>query len=331
MASEQDSMRQKLLMELSEKIWKQKKELDEQLEDLKTEKEHIEAEKRKIEEKNTKLWEQSVAIHQQKEIIEKQKEKIVDSITYAQRIQQSILLEEEEIQKHFPDCFIYYQPKDIVSGDFYWFAQIQDKIIIAAIDCTGHGVPGAFMSMIGNTLLNQIVNEKGVTIPADILKHLNQGIYQALRQGKEGPLSLDGMDMALCSIDFKNAEIQFAGAQNPLYIVTGNEVEIIKGDIYGIGGGGFLSKKFDLTKREYTNHTIPVKKEMSIYLLTDGYMDQFGGDDERSFGRQKFKELLLSSQHLTMREQKTFFESAHIEWKGSFPQLDDILIIGIRF
>ena len=269
-------------------------------------------------------------VSQQKEIVEKQKEKIVDSITYAQRIQQSILMEESEIQNYLPECFIYFQPKDIVSGDFYWCSKIDDKIILAAVDCTGHGVPGAFMSMIGNTLLNQIVNEKHITKPSEILRQLNLGVYEALHQGKDGALSDDGMDIALCTIDYINNEVQYGGAQNPLFVVYGNQINVIKADIHGIGGGGKIAKIHDPIKKEFTNHVIPIKKGMSIYLFSDGYIDQFGGSNNKKFGTQKFKELLLSMQHLSMEKQKVSIKSAHEEWKGSSQQIDDILVIGVK-
>lgn len=266
----------------------------------------------------------------QKEIVEKQKEKIVDSINYAQRIQQSILMEESEIQNYLTECFIYYQPKDIVSGDFYWCSKIDDKIILAAVDCTGHGVPGAFMSMIGNTLLNQIINEKHITKPSEILQLLNLGVYEALHQKKDGALSDDGMDISLCCIDYINYEVQFAGAQNPLYVVSGSQIEVVKGDIHGIGGGGRLAKLHNPVNKEFTNYVIPIKKDMSIYLFSDGYKDQFGGSNRKKFGTQKFKELLLNSQHLSMQKQKESISSALEEWKGDTAQIDDILVVGVR-
>jgi tetratricopeptide (TPR) repeat protein len=267
----------------------------------------------------------------QKLIIEKQKEKIMDSITYAQLIQQSILMEESEIQKLLPECFIYFQPKDIVSGDFYWCSKINDKIIIAAVDCTGHGVPGAFMSMIGNTLLNQIVNEKQITTPSEILKQLNVGVTEALHQKKEGALSRDGMDIAICCIDYSTDQIQYAGAQNPLFILTDNEINVIKADIQSIGGDElFLIKKKNSSTIEYTNHSFPIKNGMSVFLFSDGFMDQFGGKERKKFGMQKFKELLLNNQHLSMQQQKEAIANTHQDWKGSTSQIDDILVIGMK-
>jgi serine phosphatase RsbU (regulator of sigma subunit) len=266
----------------------------------------------------------------QKQVIEKQKEKIVDSITYAQLIQQSILMEESEMQKFLPECFIYFQPKDIVSGDFYWCTKINEKILIAAVDCTGHGVPGAFMSMIGNTLLNQIVNEKQITMPSEILKLLNLEVIESLHQTKDGALSRDGMAIALCSIDYKNNQLEYAGAENPLYMVSDNEITIINADRHGIGSGGLMAKKNNSSTTEYTNHIVPIKKDMSIFLFTDGYMDQFGGNERKKFGIQKFKELLLTNQHLSMQGQKEIIAKAHQAWKKGTAQIDDILVIGVR-
>ncbi len=264
------------------------------------------------------------------DLIEKQKEKIIDSITYAQLIQQSILIEESEIQNHLPESFVYYQPKDIVSGDFYWFSNVNDKIIIAAVDCTGHGVPGAFMSMIGNTLLNQIVNEKHITRPSEILGRLNRGIIESMHQDKDGALSRDGMDISLCSIDYKNNQLEYAGAQNHLYMILDNEISVIKASPHTIGGGGLVSIMNNPLEREFKNHVIPIKKGMSIYLSTDGFMDQFGGPERKKFGTQKFKDLFLSSKHLSMQQQKQIAAAALENWKGSTQQIDDILVIGVR-
>ena len=265
----------------------------------------------------------------QKQIIEKQKEKIVDSINYAQRIQHSILKDESEIRNNLPNSFIYFQPKDIVSGDFYWCSKIGDKVVIAAVDCTGHGIPGAFMSMIGNTLLNEIVNEKHITTPSHILELLNLGIYKALNQEKDGALSDDGMDLGLCCIDYGNHIVQYAGAQNTLYVLSDGQIETIKGDIHGIGGG-MLAKIYNPVKKEYTNHILPVKKDMCIYLFSDGYVDQFGGPGRKKFGAQRFKELLLNNQHLEMQKQKEVIVLEHLKWKGDGVQIDDILVIGIK-
>jgi serine phosphatase RsbU (regulator of sigma subunit) len=290
----------------------------------------------------------------QKAIIEKQKENIVDSITYAQLIQQSILPEENEIKKYIPDFFIFYQPKDIVSGDFYWFSTFpalpsgegdnsglentaflkerdrEGRFMIAAIDCTGHGVPGAFMSMIGNTLLNQIVNEKYIVTPSEILYHLNLGIYEVLNQKRNDIMSGDGMDIALCCIDFEKQQIQYAGAQNSLYILIDGELQVIEADKQSIGSS-FNYKPINPVDLRFTNHTIPIKSGMSIYLFTDGYKDQFAEKKKEKFGKKRFKELIINNPQLSMKEQKEIFVTNHVSWKGSAPQTDDILVLGIKF
>ncbi len=283
-----------------------------------------------IEVQKNEVLQQKEMVEKQKEIVEKQKEEIVESITYAQCIQQRILLEESAMRHYLPNSFIYYQPKDIVSSNFYWFTKIDDIIILAAIDCTGHGVPGAFMSIIGNTLLNEIVNKNHKTLPSEILRLLNLGVYDALHQKKDEDFLVDGMVIALCSIDYKNNILQFAGAQNPLYVVSDNTMEVIQADIHEIGGDGRITKIIAPIKKGYTNNVIPIKKDMSIYLFSDGYVEQFGGDGGEKYGTPKFKELLLSNHHLTMQKQKEVIVSAHADWKGLTDQVDDILVMGVK-
>lgn len=265
----------------------------------------------------------------QKVVIEQQKEKIIDSIDYAQSIQQSVLPEESEIKKYFQESFILYKPKDIVSGDFYWFSKVKEenKFIIAAVDCTGHGVPGAFMSMIGNMLLNQVVNENGITKPSEILELLGSGLKKVLNNRKDRT-SVDGMDIALCTIDYTRKELEYAGAHNPLYIVHNNKIEIIKADNYEIGSK--ILKNKNQENKAYTNHCIPFKENMSIYLFSDGYADQFGGNERKRFGKNKFQELLANNQQKSMEQQKELLTIAFEEWKGASSQIDDILVIGIK-
>jgi serine phosphatase RsbU (regulator of sigma subunit) len=265
----------------------------------------------------------------QKIVIEQQKEKIIDSIDYAQSIQQSVLPEESEIKKHFQESFILYKPKDIVSGDFYWFSKVKEenKFIIAAVDCTGHGVPGAFMSMIGNMLLNQVVNENGITKPSEILELLGSGLKKVLNNRKDRT-SVDGMDIALCTIDYTRKELQYAGAHNPLYIVHNNKIDIIKADNYEIGSK--ILKNKNQENKAYTNHCIPFKENMSIYLFSDGYADQFGENERKRFGKNKFQELLANNQQKSMEQQKELLTIAFEEWKGVSSQIDDILVIGIK-
>lgn len=267
-------------------------------------------------------------------ITREKNEQILDSITYARRIQSAILPQDHQISESLPDHFILYKPKDIVSGDFYWMKQINDQTIIAAVDCTGHGVPGAFMSMLGMAFLNEIVKKEKVKKASDILNELRLHIKTALHQeGKVGEAK-DGMDIALCIIDHKNMKIQYAGAYNPLYLIRKNsaEFELIekKADKMPIGIHIKESESF-------TNHDFVVKKSDTIYLFSDGFHDQFGGKENKKFMTKNFKKLLLEIQVKTMTDQKKILDKTIEEWKNipdkngnPHDQLDDILVIGVR-
>lgn len=258
------------------------------------------------------------------ELAQKNKD-ITSSIQYAKRIQLAILPPLEQIYKHFPESFVVYKPKDIVSGDFYWFGVKNGKKIIATVDCTGHGVPGAFMSMIGHNLLNQIISENGITEPDLILNALHQGVQAALKQGTNVVDTSDGMDVALCSIDTQTNEVKYAGAYRPLYIVNGAEFKKIDADKNPIGGS-----QLD-PDRKFTCHTIQLKKGDTLYMSSDGYADQFGGEKGKKFMVKRFNELLLSMQDKNMQAQANELEQTFNQWKGSYQQVDDILVIGIRF
>ena len=259
-------------------------------------------------------------------LLKDKNKKITDSIAYALRIQESILPTDAEIKKQLPKSFIYFQPRDTVSGDFYWLSSIKDKTIIACVDCTGHGVPGAFMSLIGNTLLNEIVNEKQIINPAQILKRLHQEVVKALHQDTDRVQSKDGMEMSLCVIDEKANEIEFSGAMNPLYLVKDDVVSIVKPDTKGIGGDSNPDKEI-----EFTNQIIPIQKNMSVYMFTDGYMDQFGGPENKKFNIPNFKKMLLEMQTVDMNKQRDVLEKTIQSWQGKQRQVDDILVIGMRF
>lgn len=262
---------------------------------------------------NSKIWEQ---LH----TIEEKNKNILDSINYAFRIQQAILPNHDEIKKAFPDSFVLYKPKDVVSGDFYWFAEKNDKKFIAAVDCTGHGVPGAFMSMIGSALLNEIVNDKKIIFADEILNALREGVIKSMKQtGAEGE-NKDGMDIALFVLNHNSAE--FSGANNPLWVISNNELTEIPGDKQPIG----IHSKTGL----FTRNTLSFEKNDCIYIFTDGYADQFGGTAGKKFKYKKLKELLLEIHKNPMDEQKQILEQTIETWKGSLEQIDDILIIGIR-
>lgn len=284
------------------------------------------------EEMEEKVRERTAEITRQKEEIEKQGEQIAelydqvkDSILYAKRIQEAILPSKEEIDMALKNSMVLFRPKDIVSGDFYWYSEKHDRAIIAAADCTGHGVPGALMSMIGSSLLNEIVNEKGITNPAEILFALKQGVIKALNKHPSADQRKDGMDIALCSIPKIGNKIEFAGANNPLWLTRGEEIIEVKGDRQPVGIYG------DNLDTPYTNHEIEILKGDSIYIFSDGYADQFGGPNGKKFKYSQFKNLLLQIKPESMIKQRDLLNKTLENWMGHEEQIDDILVIGIQF
>jgi len=264
----------------------------------------------------------SVRKKQEQIIVQKNKD-ITDSISYARKIQHAILPSDALIKTHIPDSFVLYMTKDIVSGDFYWFTHFEDCCIIAAVDCTGHGVPGAFMSLIGYNLLNRIVNEERITDPKNILLELNNGVLGVLHKNESE--SKDGMDIAICKINHKKNTLEYAGAMRPLWIVnTAGELTEIKADKIPIG-----TKQKDRDETiVYTTHTIETNKGDTFYIFTDGYADQFGGTRDKKYSTGKFKELLIANSKLDFANQEKNIRQEHLDWKDQNEQVDDILIIG---
>jgi len=262
-------------------------------------------------------------------ILSEKNRRITESINYAKRIQHAILLRDDEIRKILPNSFIYFQPLNIVSGDFYWISKHNNKVVVAAIDCTGHGVPGAFMSLICNSILYETIMDKKILDPSEILSRLNKGIINLLRQDNDETSSMDGMELSLCVIDHQDSSIEFAGAMNPGFIVRQGKVEMLEADVQTIGGMNyFLDKSKDA---EFTTTKVQFENGMSLYLLSDGFTDQFGGPDNKKFNNKRFKQLLLDIQSLSMDEQKDAIDKALLDWKGNQDQIDDILIIGMKF
>ncbi len=248
---------------------------------------------------------------------------ILDSITYAKRIQQAILPTDALVEGLLAESFVLYKPKDIVSGDFYWTAQWGDDVLFAAVDCTGHGVPGAFMSIVGQNLLNQAVNEHGLSRPGLILNALNKGVSRTF--GSEGESQIkDGMDIALCAFNKKKMILQFAGAYNPLWIIRGEGIIEIKGNKFPIGS--FLDEEI----RNFDTHEVPVVKGDIVYVFTDGYADQFGGPKGKKFKYKNIKTLLLQIKNETMPRQKEILDTTIENWRGELEQIDDILIFGVK-
>ncbi len=278
---------------------------------------------------NIALSNRNKEIKKQRDEIKKQSEKIRASIQYAQRIQNAVLPPEDMFEKYLSEYFVLFKPRDIVSGDFYWMTEKNNKLIIAAADCTGHGVPGAFMSMLGVAFLNEIVNkiienEHVKSLQAsEILMHLKDYIIRSLHQKGTAHESRDGMDIALVVIDKNTRELQFAGANNPLYLIRDGELTIYSGD------GISISYHRDNTA-EFTNHHITTKPDDLIYIFSDGYPDQFGGGKGRKFMSKRFKKLLLEIHNESLDKQKHILDRTIMEWKKGHMQVDDMLVMGIK-
>ncbi|MCK4346165.1 MAG: tetratricopeptide repeat protein [Bacteroidales bacterium] len=256
--------------------------------------------------------------------IEEKNTEITDSIRYALRIQQAVLPPEEAFTKFMPEHFIFFRPRDIVSGDFYWMAQKDHQTVFVAADCTGHGIPGAFMSMLGTSFLNEIVGGMDKLQANDILEQLREQVIRSLHQtGREGETK-DGMDLALCIYDKEKKQIQYSGAYNSLYFIRNGELNEIKADRMPIA----IHWNTDQT---FTNHEIQIESGDTIYIFSDGYADQFGGPEGKKFLYKQFRDLLLSVQDYSMEKQKDVLEKNFDEWKGESPQIDDVIVMGIRF
>ncbi len=260
-----------------------------------------------------------------KEELEVRQIEVTDSIRYAKRIQTGIMPKVKQIQRDFHDSFVLFLPKDIVSGDFYWYHRIEDKYFIAAVDCTGHGVPGAFMSIIGTYLLNSIIIYNGVTDAAEILKQLNRKIKIALKADSRSQTS-DGMDISIAIVDKNEKTVEFASALRPIYLFNnGNFIEI-KGDKIPI-----TSSISGTSITSFTNHNYPFNEGDMFYLFSDGIIDQFGGKTGKKFLTKRFKQLLFEINPLVMREQKDIIKKAFDDWRGENEQVDDILVMGVRY
>ena len=256
-------------------------------------------------------------------IIEEKNKNITDSINYAKRLQNAILPADELINKALPEHFILYMPKDIVSGDFYWVSEHGNKVVVAAMDCTGHGVPGALLSIVGHNANNKTINELGITQPSEVMLSMNAIIKKVLHQD-EGSNIKDGMDMAMFTYDRITGMLQYAGANNPLYIVSDKKLNIIKASKLTVG-----------TVEEHTgklpeNHSIQLKKGDCVYVFSDGFADQFGGKKGKKYKTSRLQELLISLGDSEMKEQGERLQTAFKDWKGDNEQVDDVLLIGVR-
>ncbi len=277
---------------------------------------------RDLEEAKKEIEKQRDLAEAQRDQIAQQKKEITDSILYAERIQRSLLPREEKIRSLFRDVFVLFKPRDIVSGDFYWAAEVGGKVIIAAADCTGHGVPGAFMSMLGIAFLNEVVRENGVLHADEILNELRNHVIEALQQKGVPGESKDGMDVALCVVDRQAGVLEFAGANNPLYYIRDGVLTEIKGDKMPVA----IHVRMD----PFTRHTITLAEDDHFYIFSDGYADQFGGPNGKKFKYKALKELLVTIHRRPMSEQKKILDETFEKWKGEMEQIDDVVIIGFK-
>ena len=254
--------------------------------------------------------------------LDEKKNYILDSLKYAASIQKAVFGSKSQILKHFKEGFILFKPKDIVSGDFYWFGSVKDEMIIVSADCTGHGVPAALMTIMGNDLLNEIVLQDKIIHPDKILEELDRKIINGL-SNEDGVERNDGMDISIVTINTKKQRLYFAGAKNPLYIVYKDEIEIKKGSFFPIGSNQYNSKK------QYELHKIYYKKETKIYLFSDGFQDQFGGKLGKKFMKKRFRELIYQLRIESMQEQEKMLINEFNAWKKEEDQTDDVIVIGL--
>jgi len=273
---------------------------------------------------NKLLGEKNIIIEEQKHIVEEKNKDIGDSIRYAKRIQEAILPPDKMWFDILPNSFVLYNPKDILSGDFYWLEQNDDYIFVAAADCTGHGVPGALMSIVNYNLLNKAVLEKNLNMPGEILDSVNYYLTHSLHQSFNESSIKDGMDITLLSINKKTKEVYFAGANNPIYIISNGILQEIKANKFPVGA--FIEDNI----QKFTTQKLEVRTGDTIYLFTDGYPDQFGGPKGKKFKYKPFIDLLLQINNIPLNQRTTILNKTFIDWKGNLEQVDDVCILGIK-
>lgn len=334
---EQTEMQNREIAQKNEELELKNQEIEEQrvslehvLHKLKESHHEIHEQRAKLEVTVKALKKNKEKLSSQKQIVERALKKLEEaysdiksSINYAKRIQEAMLPDRNRLANYFTEHALVYKPKDIVSGDFYWFTQLENgKIIVVAADCTGHGVPGALMSMIGINLLDDIIIRKSITSPNEILEALDQGIRYLLNQGQNS--TRDGMDIAICSIQKEEKILEFAGAHNPMLLIQNGEATLVRGDRTGVGGyeNPYVKK--------YTKHQFSIEEDTRFYIYSDGFQDQFGGPNGRKFMSKNFRNLLVENHQLPMQTQETILYQTSKDWTQAQKQLDDILILGIK-
>lgn len=277
----------------------------------------------KVEERTREIQEKKEKIEEQNRKVSKLYDDIRDSIKYAKRLQESIMPNLKRVNQIFPQSFIFYKPKDIVSGDFYFVRQVEGKIIFSVVDCTGHGVPGAFMSLVGYNSLNRVIEYSNRYEPGEILEELNSVASSSLNKTVTDPGIRDGMDMALCVLDLESMQLKYAGAYNSLYFIRDGELSEIKGDKIPIGS-------VEHNGKSYQTHNIDLKKGDTIYLTSDGFVDQFGGPKGKKFLPKRFRKMLTDINELGLDRQNEEIQKTLEKWRGDHEQVDDILVMGVR-
>jgi serine phosphatase RsbU (regulator of sigma subunit) len=262
-------------------------------------------------------------IEKQKLELELRDKNLTDSLIYAQRIQEAMLPSEEYFRRYFRESFIFFKPKDIVSGDFYWIGEKGDKIFVVAADCTGHGVPGALMSMIGLEIIDKAINEDNIENPSAILEIMNKGLEKTFSREKNiGTIIRDGMDIGLCVVDRRRKKAEYSGAFFPLYIIRNNTLTEIKGDKIIIG--------MNPESIEYTSHEVDLMDDDIIYIFSDGYVDQFGGSENKKFMYRRFRYLLTRIHSFPVDDQKSILDDNIKTWMSGNQQLDDMMVLGFK-
>lgn len=287
-------------------------------------KKRLEAEKEKVTQLNNKLNIMNGALESVYLSLLAKNRDITDGIRYARKIQKALTDDASIIGENVSDFFIFSKAKDLVSGDFSWYTKVDDKLIFAVIDCTGHGIPGSLLSIIGNIHLNNIVLEQNILDPREILKSLHSRVRSTLHQDKVSDYNDDGMDVAICCLDLKEHKLTFSGALRPLYLIKDGKLTIVKGDRKSIGGA------YNENSISFKNSVHSLNPGDLIYLFSDGYADQFGGEQDRKYTVKKFRELLLSFVDQPLDKQKKILEMSHLKWKGDKFQVDDITVMGIK-
>ncbi len=310
----------------SKRLIKENEKLDELVKErtneLKEQNQELVQQAEELQRANENLNSKNIVIEQQHLIANVQHKEITDSINYASRIQEALLPSKAFFKQLFGDFFIFYKPKQIVSGDFYYLKNVSGMTILAVADCTGHGVPGAFLSLLSISFLNEIIRKKEITTAAHVLEDLREGIKTSLHQNGSFGETNDGLDIALCVIEKERKNLQYAGAFNPLFIIRNKEFIELKATRNPIG--------IYHNEENFKNHTLPLQNNDKLYLFSDGYADQIGGKNNTRFFKRRFKSLLIDISPLSMQEQKQKIEQNFVNWKKDNEQIDDVLVVGVE-